>query len=129
MLFFKPMRSLFGIGIIFFMAGCVPVLIGVGAVGGYMITKDAVQGSFEVSYDKLWNASIDLLEAKGELILNSKRAGIIKAKIKKDTVTIKIKEITERTQTLRVSARTAGVFANLTLAQNIFSEIVGRIHR
>ena len=110
-----------------FLSGCAPVLIGVGVVTGYMVTKDAVSGNFDINYDDLWDVAVYVLERKGEIVFSDKRAGILKAHIGKDVVVVKVKELTETSQNLRVSARKKGVISDLSLAEDIFSSIVRRL--
>ena len=106
------------------LTGCVPLLIGAGIVTGFLVTKDTVSGNFEVSSDKLWQTSLAVMEEKTDIVEQDQTRGYIKGKINKDEIVVKIKELTETSQNLRVTARKAFALANLTLAQEIFSKIV-----
>ncbi len=108
-------------------SGCVPVLIGLGVATGYMVTKDAVSGNFDIGYDTLWNTAVYVLERKGEIVSNDKQSGVLKANVGKDVVVVKIRELTEASQNLRVSARKKGIISNLSKAEEVFSEIVRKL--
>ena len=109
------------------LSGCVPLLIGTGIVTGFLVTKDTVSGNFEVSYDKLWTTALTAVQEKSDIFEQDKTAGIIKAKRGRDEIVVKVKELTETSQNLRVTARKALALANLTLAQEVFNKIVRNI--
>ena len=125
-MFFKPVRLFCILGIVssVILSGCVPLLIGAGVVTGFLVTKDTVSGNFEVSYDKLWTTALAAVDEKGDIFEQDKQAGIIKAKSNKDEIVVKMKELTETSQNLRVTARKALALANLALAQEVFTKIV-----
>ncbi|MFC1514590.1 DUF3568 family protein [Candidatus Omnitrophota bacterium] len=106
------------------LTGCVPLLIGAGIVTGFLVTKDTVSGNFEVSYDKLWASALAAVEEKADIVDQDKEKGFIKAGSNQDEIIVKIKELTESSQNLRVTARKALALANLTLAQEVFTKIV-----
>ena len=107
-----------------FASGCIPLLIGAGIVTGVMTTKDTVSGNFDVSRDKLWTTALEVVQEKADITDQNEAAGLIKAKVNHDEIVVKIKELTESSQNLRVTARKALALANLTLAQEVFSKIV-----
>jgi hypothetical protein len=107
-----------------FLSGCVPLLIGAGIVTGYLATKDTVSGNLEVSYDKLWETALSVLEEKALIVERDRQTGLIRATLNKDEIVVKMKELTETSQNLRVTARKALALANLNLAQEIFTKIV-----
>ena len=89
-----------------------------------MTTKDTVSGNFDVSRDKLWTTALEVVQEKADITDQNEAAGLIKAKVNHDEIVVKIKELTESSQNLRVTARKALALANLTLAQEVFSKIV-----
>ena len=109
--------------------GCVPVLIGTGVVTGYLATKDSVSGNIETSFDKLWEVSLRVVSKRAEITDKDKDLGLIKAKKGKDQITIKIKELTEHSYSLKVTCRKALALANLKLAQEIFTKIVRNLSK
>ena len=113
---------------IFCLSGCVPVLIGTGIVTGYLVTKDSVSGNLETSFASLWDTSLVVVGNKAEIIDQNRDAGIIKAKRGKDSILVKITQLTEHSYNLRVKARKVFAIANLSLAQEIFTAIVRNLN-
>ena len=109
------------------LSGCIPLFIGAGIVTGYLTTKDTVSGNFEVSSAELWQTALAAVEEKANVVEQDQTRGYIKATANRDEIVVKIKELTETSQNLRVTARKALAFANLTLAQEVFSKIVRNI--
>ena len=113
---------------VFCLSGCVPVLIGTGIVTGYLVTKDSVSGNLENSFENIWSTSLQVVNDKAEIIDQNRDAGLIKAKRGKDSITVKITELTEHSYNLRVKSRKALAIANLSLAQEVFTAIVRNLN-
>jgi hypothetical protein len=87
-------------------AGCVPVLIGTGAAVGYTLSNDSAIGEIKTEYRHLWDVAIDTLNAmKPENLVSNESKGLIQANISSHDITIKIDQIAESLQKLKVSAR------------------------
>jgi len=105
-------------------SGCVFVVGGaVGALGGYAISKDTIQGEAGKSFGSIWNSSINVLNILGSVSKEDSKKGNIEAKIDTSNAIIKIEQLSSSTVRLRVSAR-RGMFPNLTLAQKIYTKII-----
>ncbi len=124
----KIKKNNFLIGVVlsflFLLSGCVPVLIGAGAVGGYALSSDSARGRVSTSYPEIWDLCIETLEAKEADFLTINQArGHIKAVVYEHSVTIRIDSLSSRTQQLRVAARRY-FMPRPQFAQEIFFEIV-----
>ncbi|MFA5355850.1 MAG: DUF3568 family protein [Candidatus Omnitrophota bacterium] len=108
-----------------FIYGCAPLIIGgaVGALGGYAVSKDTVQGETDRSYESLWNAAFTVSRIRGEIKYEDKMKGYIEAEAESSRVYIRLVRITSSTTRLRVSARKYH-FPNMNLAQDIFVKIM-----
>ncbi len=84
-------------------AGLVPI----GVVGAIvtMMGKDNVEESFNVSFDKAYKVSLEILRKTGEVKKENKAKGTIKAKVKSHGVTVKIEKISGAATRITVSAR------------------------
>ncbi len=113
--------------IIIGVSGCVPLIIGgtVGAVGGYAISKDTVQGETDISYDRLWDAALTVSRIRGQIKVEDRIKGYIELTAESSRVYIRLVRITEATTRLRVQARKYH-FPNMNLAQDIFIKIMER---
>ncbi len=108
-------------------SGCVPLIIGgtLGAVGGYAVSKDTVQGETDKSYDSLWDAALTVSRIRGQIKVEDRIKGYIELTAESSKVYIKLIRITDATTRLRVQARKYH-FPNMNLAQDIFIKIMER---
>jgi hypothetical protein len=105
------------------LAGCVPVLIATGAMGGYAVSKDTFQGETDKSYDSLWSAALNISRIRGNIKSEDSAKGYIELEADSSKVSIRLVRITQATTRIRVSARKYHL-PNLTLAQDIFVKIL-----
>jgi hypothetical protein len=115
-------KLIFLLGLIF-ITGCVPVLIGTGVVGGYLLSNDSAIGKIKIGYSQLWDVCIEKLEEmEAEITQTDESKGIIRAKILENFITIKIDSLTPKTQRLKVSVRKY-LLPQPQFAQKVFFEI------
>lgn len=115
------------LGFVFLFTGCIPVLIGVGAAGGYALSNDAALGKVSFEYRPLWDLCIDVLEENdAEFLVMNQARGYIKAIVSEYAVTIRINSIGRKTQRLKVAARRY-YMPKPQFAQKIFFEIIDQL--
>ncbi len=113
---------------IFSMSGCIYMVVGgLGAVGGYMVSPDTVEGITENDELAVWDTAIDIVSIMGLIKSQSEETGVINAKINKAKVIITITPINEETTKLRVEAR-RNYFPKSALAQDVFTKIVSTLN-
>ncbi|MBN1522314.1 MAG: hypothetical protein JW928_07250 [Candidatus Aureabacteria bacterium] len=135
----KWILSLFFILFYLHLSGCAPVLVGLGALGGYAISEDELEGIYTIPKDEVFllgkNVALDwtndVLEDEGqtEIIATSESR----------RVWIRIEQLTPDTTRLRVKARKYGfrdinkintyTLPDIKTAQFIFERIVAPIHK
>lgn len=105
--------------------GCAPLIIGgaVGALGGYAISKDTIQGDTDKPYDKLWDSALVVGKIRGEIKNEDQTKGYIELQAESSKVYVRLIRLTAATTRLRVSARKYHL-PNLGLAQDIFVKIM-----
>lgn len=107
--------------------GCAPLIIGtvaaVGAVGGYAVSKDTVQGETDRGYSSLWQSAVEVAKIRGTIVNDNPTTGYIELKADSSRVWIRLVRLTRATTRLRVSARKFRL-PNLSLAQDIFVKIM-----
>ncbi|MBM3255142.1 MAG: DUF3568 family protein [Candidatus Omnitrophica bacterium] len=109
--------------ILLHLAGCVPVLIATGAMGGYAVSKDTFQGETDKNYDSLWSAALSVSRIRGNIKSEDSAKGYIELEAESSKVYIRLIRITQATTRIRVSARKYHL-PNLTLAQDFFVKIL-----
>lgn len=111
----------------FLFSGCIPVLIGAGAVGGYALSNDAATGKVSVEYRVLWDLCLDVLEEKeAEILVVNQARGYVKAVVSENAVSIRINNIDSGSQRLKVAVRRY-YMPKPQFAQKLFFEIVDHL--
>ena len=105
--------------------GCVALILGGGAVGGYAVSKDSIEGTVDGRQDRVFRAAVDSIKSKGLIIATNEGLGEINASVAGVKVTIKLEQITERAVKLRVKAR-KGLLPKIKVAQDVYTEIIKR---
>ncbi len=105
--------------------GCAPLIISgaVGALGGYAVSKDTIQGETDKSYGGLWEAALTVSRIRGEIKYEDKTKGYIELEAESSKVYIRLIRLTTSATKLKVSARKYH-FPNMSLAQDIFVKIM-----
>ena len=110
------------------MSGCALFLVGAGAAGGYAITEDEMEGMTDLSRDRVWKTSLEVLQQRGAVTVQDKTQGRIEAIVNKSDVEVHVDQITKTTVRLRVKARKAKkVFPDLGLAQELHGQIMRKV--
>ena len=105
--------------------GCAPLIVGaaVGAVGGYAISKDTVQGETNRPYEALWNSALMVSRIRGIVQQEDYSSGEIALDVKPSKVWIRLIRLTQAATRIRVSARKYHL-PDLELAQDIYLKIM-----
>ncbi len=110
-----------------FSSGCIYVLAGgLGAVGGYAISPDTVEGESESSYDAAWDSAVDILGIMGTVNAKDYKAGTIDATVDGSKVNMDISQISSSDVRLRVKAR-KNMLPNIKVAQDVFVKVKKKI--
>ncbi len=108
------------------LSGCVYLIIGgIGAVGGYVISPDTVEGMTNAKEKEVWNSAVDVISIMGLIMEQKESGGIMIANIQGAKVTITLQTINSTTTRLRVKARRAFI-PKISIAQEVFVKIMGQ---
>ena len=84
-------------------------VLGVGFLpAGVAITllgKDSGQQSFDLPFKRVYDTSLAILNKSGSVTAENDKTGIIKAVVNKNDVTVKVKQMTDKTTELTVAAK------------------------
>lgn len=105
--------------------GCVPLMVGgaVGALGGYAVSKDTIQGETDKPYDSLWNSALMVSRIRGTIKQEDEQKGYIELGTDSSRVWIRLIRLTHSTVRLKVSSRKYHL-PNIELAQDIYVKIM-----
>ena len=105
-------------------SGCIYIVAGtVGALGGYAISKDTMEGITERSYSNIWDTSLKVLSIMGNVISEDKKKGIIEAEIDSSSAKVFMEELAPKVVRLTVTSRKL-LLPNIKLAQKIYVKII-----
>lgn len=111
---------------IFMMAlnSCVYLVVGgLGAVGGYAISPDTVEGIFSNRKpSEIWEATEDVIGVMGLIEERSEAAGMMICKIQGAKVTVTITRMSESAVKMTVKSRRA-MFPRIKLSEEIFLKV------
>lgn len=116
----------FLLSLLIFNSGCAFLWgVGVGTVGGYMVSCDTIQGEIDKSFEEVWNAALKVSRILGSVRSKSKdlTSANMRVNIDKSVVDIKLYQLTKDTIRLKVSARRY-LMPHLSLAQKVFFKII-----
>lgn len=121
-LIFLAALLLMSSGCIFLVAG------GVGALGGYAISPDTVEGTTQGSTSQdMWQAAVDTVSVMGVIEEKNEISGVLIARVQGTHVTVTISEAVKEQVQLRIKAR-KGMMPKIKLAQDIYTKIVQKAH-
>jgi len=106
--------------------GCAPLLLmTVGGVGVYAISKDTIQGDTDTPYESLWDAALRVARVRGTVLEEDFNRGFIHLDANPNKITIQFQRLTSATTKMRVSARKyKKMFPNIELAEQVFIKIL-----
>ncbi len=116
--------SLF-LGVLVAFNGCAYLVVGgVGALGGYSVSSDTVQGTIERDNKEVWEAASTVVNIMGKLNKESEESGRLEAIINGARVTIGVTQFTPKLVKLTVKARKS-FFPSMSTAQSVYMKIIG----
>jgi len=108
------------------LSGCVPVIVGTAAAGGYVASNDAADAFLECSYEQAWKSAYDTLSESGKITYFKESSGVMKGFIDNAAVRVRIISSNAASQRIVVSARKTMLPAP-KIAQKIFLAIYHKI--
>lgn len=109
-------------------SGCVYLIIGgVGALGGYVVSPDTVEGITENEMSIVFDAALEIVAVMGTIQEQHPDAGVLIAKIHGAKVTITSTSITPSTTKLTVKARKA-MMPRISVAQDVFVKVMSYVN-
>ena len=110
--------------LILFSHGCVYVVVGtVGALGGYVVSPDTVEGVLTgKNSEEVWDASLQVISNMGLIREKNESGGVLLASVSGTKVTVTITSLSKTTAKLSVKARKA-FLPRIKTAQDVYIRI------
>lgn len=126
----------------FFFGGCIPLAVGGGLVGGYIVSPDTVEGLSDEDEDVIWDTALEIVGIMGKIkekydsndIFSEKKdkqfegfseGRMFIAVVQGAKVVVTVSPENEKTK-LRVKARKTFI-PKVSVAQEVFSKIMSRL--
>lgn len=110
----------------FSFSGCIPVIIGTAAAGGYVASNDAADAFLECSYEQAWESAYGTLSELGKITYFKQSSGVMKGLVDNAVVRVRIISSNAASQRVVVSARKTMLPAP-KIAQRLFLAIYYKI--
>jgi len=116
------------LALIFNALGCAPLIVGaaVGALGGYVASRDTVQGETDKPYESLWRAAVEVTRIRGTIKSENSSSGSIEGLIGSTRIWIKLVRLTRSATRLKVSARKYHI-PDLNMAEDMYVKIMDQV--
>ncbi len=113
--------------LLFFSSGCIYLVVGgIGAVGGYIVSPDTVEGLTEADTVMVWDSAIEVLSIMGLIEEENEDGGMILSSVSGAKITVTIITLSPTTTKVTVKARKA-YLPRISLAQDVFVKIMTRV--
>jgi len=110
-----------------FSSGCIFLVVGgVGAVGGYAVTRDTFEGISSKGQEELMSSAHKVLAIMGTITADNPKDGEMEATVYGAHVTVTVIQINLTTSKLRVKARKM-IFPRVGIAQEIYTKIMNQL--
>jgi len=118
---------LLGGTMLFSLNGCVYLIVGgIGALGGYVVSPDTVEGTTGHEMDGVWEAAHDVISIMGTIEEEHKEGGIIIARVNNVKVTLTLTTPTPSLVKVTVKARKAFI-PKISVAQDVYVKIMSQL--
>lgn len=109
------------------LSGCVYLVVGgIGALGGYVVSPDTVEGITTNDEGSVWQTATEVIAIMGTVKESSEEAGIILAAVNGANVRITVQSMDGGTCKVRVKARKY-LFPKISTAQDVFVKIMSTL--
>ena len=107
------------------LSGCVYVVAGsIGALGGYVVSPDTVEGISHREQAAIWDATGEILGIMGIVQEKFENEGIIIASVNGAKVTVNVTKVSESTTKLSIKSR-KGFLPKIRVSQDVYAKIMG----
>lgn len=111
-----------------FSSGCIYLVVGgIGAVGGYVVSPDTVEGISDHEMSAVWDAAVEIVSIMGKIKEENKETGMISAVVAGSKVDINIISLSKGSVKLMIKSRKHKL-PKISVAQDIFVKIMNYLN-
>ena len=121
----KTLMNVLLIAMTFAFNGCIYLVVGgVGALGGYVVSPDTVEGMItNENFDDIWDAVVEVVSVMGFVQERNDGGGILIAKVQGTKVTVSMMRLSDSAIKVSVKARKA-FMPKVQVAQEVYMKII-----
>ncbi len=124
----KVFMMMFLLPLLLLSSGCIYLVVGgIGAVGGYIVSPDTVEGITENETSIAWDTAVEVLSIMGIIEEENEVGGMLLANISGARLTVTVISLNQTTTKVTVKARKA-YLPRISLAQDVFVKIMTRLN-
>ena len=110
------------------LSGCIYLVVGgIGAMGGYIVSPDTVEGITDKDENLVWDTAVETMSIMGLIEEQNEESGVIFASVNAAKVTVKIMTLSPDSTKVSVKARKA-YLPRISLAQDVYVKIMSRVN-
>ena len=110
------------------LTGCVYLVVGsLGALGGYVVSPDTVEGTTEHGQIEVWDAAYEVASLMGIIEEEHQDSGMLIARINRSKVTVSLLPVSDKTTKLSVKSRRS-FFPNIRTSQEVYIKIMNSLN-
>ena len=109
------------------LSGCALALVGVGAAGGYAISRDSITNHVDLPLSHVYRVSREVVREVGLVSVEDESNGLIRATVEGVNVTVTVKRVSEQTVQLTVKARNQLLMPKIGVAHTVYNRIIQRL--
>ena len=109
------------------LSGCIYLVVGgIGAVGGYIVSPDTVEGITENDIEAVWDTAVEMVSIMGLIEEKNEVGGMLLANINGAKITVTILSLSPTTTKVTVKARKA-YLPKISIAQDVYVKIMNQV--
>ncbi len=124
---FKKLLMVLALGCALCASGCVYLVVGgIGALGGYVVSPDTVEGVTGYDTDELWDAVEEVVSVMGTISESKEASGLLIARVGGAKVTITVASAGKSSSKLTVKSR-KGFLPKIAVSQDVYTKVITRL--
>lgn len=107
-------------------SGCLLLVAGGAATGGYALSTDSAEGIVDAKYDDVWEAAFEVFEDQGIIKAANEQHGRIEAEVDGITMKMELDKIGKDSCQMKISGR-QNLMPKAKQAEAVFVKILQRV--
>jgi hypothetical protein len=124
----KKIISILILPLFFAFSGCILLLAGGAATGGYALSKDSAEGILDYSYDRTWDSMYQVFKQDGIIKLQDKTHGRLEALVGGIDMKVQVDRIGKDSTRLKIEAR-KNLLPKAKQAEDEFVKVMNRLKK